>query len=65
MLDRGLGIAAYADALAAVAVIDELEPKQVNWFFTECELGIWVGGGVCESVCDWFQFVDLCDLRFG
>jgi len=33
LLDRGLAIAAYSDALAAVAVIDELEPKQVFSFF--------------------------------
>ena len=33
--DRGLSIAAYADALAAVAVIDELEPKQVMNLFLE------------------------------
>ncbi|CAL0321250.1 unnamed protein product [Lupinus luteus] len=35
LLDRGLPIAAYADALAAVAVIDELEPKQVLGLFLE------------------------------
>ncbi|KAL1295071.1 hypothetical protein AAHE18_19G185100 [Arachis hypogaea] len=35
LLDRGLAIAAYADALAAVAVIDELEPKQVLSLFLE------------------------------
>ncbi|KAK7268437.1 hypothetical protein RIF29_21135 [Crotalaria pallida] len=35
LLDRGLPIAAYADALAAVAVIDELQPKQVLGLFLE------------------------------
>lgn len=35
LLDRGLTIGAYADALAAVAVIDELEPKQVLDLFLE------------------------------
>ncbi|XP_014513651.1 conserved oligomeric Golgi complex subunit 1 [Vigna radiata var. radiata] len=35
LLDRGLAIAAYSDALAAVAVIDELEPKQVLGLFLE------------------------------
>ncbi|KAL5843078.1 hypothetical protein ACOSQ3_013681 [Xanthoceras sorbifolium] len=35
LLDKGLGIHAYADALAAVAVIDELEPKQVLALFLE------------------------------
>ncbi|KAK9292288.1 hypothetical protein L1049_020252 [Liquidambar formosana] len=35
LLDRGLGIGAYADALAAVAVIDELDPKQVLALFLD------------------------------
>ncbi|RDX87431.1 Conserved oligomeric Golgi complex subunit 1, partial [Mucuna pruriens] len=35
LLDRGLAIAAYSDALAAVAVIDDLEPKQVLGLFLE------------------------------
>ncbi|MED6216923.1 Golgi transport complex subunit 1 [Stylosanthes scabra] len=35
LLDRGLAIAAYADALAAVAVIDDIEPKQVLNLFLE------------------------------
>ncbi|KAI4350187.1 hypothetical protein L6164_010693 [Bauhinia variegata] len=35
LLDRGLSIGSYADALAAVAVIDELEPKQVLGLFLE------------------------------
>lgn len=35
LLDRGLAIATYSDALAAVAVIDELEPKQVLSLFLE------------------------------
>ncbi|KAK4268763.1 hypothetical protein QN277_025371 [Acacia crassicarpa] len=35
LLDRGLTIGAYADALAAVAIIDELEPKQVLDLFLE------------------------------
>ncbi|KAJ1435855.1 conserved oligomeric golgi complex subunit 1-like protein [Sesbania bispinosa] len=35
LLDRGLAITAYADALAAVAVIDELQPKQVLDLFLE------------------------------
>lgn len=33
LLDRGLSIACYADALAAVAVIDELQPEQVICHF--------------------------------
>lgn len=35
LLDNGLGIQAYADALAAVAVIDELDPEQVLGLFLE------------------------------
>ncbi|TYI32560.1 hypothetical protein ES332_A04G072300v1 [Gossypium tomentosum] len=35
LLDRGLSVAAYADALAAVAVIDELDPEQVMGLFLE------------------------------
>lgn len=35
LLDRGLGISAYADALAAVSVIDELDPKQVLTLFLD------------------------------
>ncbi|KAF7811547.1 Conserved oligomeric Golgi complex subunit 1 [Senna tora] len=35
LLDRGLTIEAYADALATVAVMDELEPKQVLDLFLE------------------------------
>lgn len=35
LLDRGLSIACYADALAAVAVIDELQPEQVLGLFLE------------------------------
>ncbi|XVF14736.1 hypothetical protein REPUB_Repub09cG0087300 [Reevesia pubescens] len=35
LLDRGLPIAAYADALSAVAVIDDLDPEQVLGLFLE------------------------------
>ncbi|XVF24630.1 hypothetical protein REPUB_Repub13aG0143700 [Reevesia pubescens] len=35
LLDRGLPVAAYADALAAVAVIDDLDPEQVLGLFLE------------------------------
>ncbi|XP_021297373.1 conserved oligomeric Golgi complex subunit 1 isoform X2 [Herrania umbratica] len=34
-MDRGLPVAAYADALAAVAVIDDLDPEQVLGLFLE------------------------------
>ncbi|KAH1038027.1 hypothetical protein J1N35_039770 [Gossypium stocksii] len=35
LLDRGLSVAAYADALAAVAVTDDLDPEQVLGLFLE------------------------------
>ncbi|XWS58878.1 hypothetical protein CRYUN_Cryun08bG0072900 [Craigia yunnanensis] len=35
LLDRGLPVAAYTDALAAVAVIDDLDPEQVLGLFLE------------------------------
>ncbi|KAG4203515.1 hypothetical protein ERO13_A05G405500v2 [Gossypium hirsutum] len=35
LLDRGLSVAAYADALAAVAVTDDLDPEQVLRLFLE------------------------------
>nr|CAD1819856.1 unnamed protein product [Ananas comosus var. bracteatus] len=35
LLDRGIGVAAYADALAAAATIDELDPKQVLSLFLD------------------------------
>nr|ADI48326.1 VPS51/67 family protein [Corchorus olitorius] len=35
LLDRGLPVAAYADALAAVAVIDDLDPEQALGLFLE------------------------------
>ncbi|KAL5998431.1 hypothetical protein ACLOJK_009371 [Asimina triloba] len=35
LMDRGLGVGAYADALAAVATIDEIDPKQVLSLFLE------------------------------
>ena len=47
-----LAISAYSDALAAVAVIDELEPKQVFGLFI-VNLS-WCACNKC------FQFVDLC-----
>ncbi|OIV90581.1 hypothetical protein TanjilG_01662 [Lupinus angustifolius] len=64
LLDRGLPIAAYADALAAVGVIDELEPKQVLDLFLESRKS-WIshvlgnaGSGDASSVVVSF----LCDV---
>ncbi|XP_038889846.1 conserved oligomeric Golgi complex subunit 1 [Benincasa hispida] len=50
LLDRGLGVGAYADALAAVAVIDELEPKQVLSLFLDTRKS-WISQklGMCGS----------------
>ncbi|KAE9619267.1 hypothetical protein Lal_00046942 [Lupinus albus] len=64
LLDRGLPIAAYADALAAVGVIDELDPKQVLGLFLESRKS-WIsyvlgnaGSGDASSVVVSF----LCDV---
>ncbi|KAL0735758.1 hypothetical protein Bca4012_011968 [Brassica carinata] len=35
LLDQGLGLGAYVDALTAVAVVDELDPKQVLELFLD------------------------------
>ncbi|CAI0397988.1 unnamed protein product [Linum tenue] len=55
LLDQGLGIGAYADALSAVAVIDELDPQQVLSLFLDTRK-TWVsqklatyGGNVGEN----------------
>ncbi|CAL1404180.1 unnamed protein product [Linum trigynum] len=55
LLDQGLGIGAYADALSAVAVIDELDPQQVLSLFLDTRK-TWVsqklatfGGNVNEN----------------
>ncbi|XP_022929746.1 conserved oligomeric Golgi complex subunit 1-like isoform X1 [Cucurbita moschata] len=50
LLDRGLGVGAYADALAAVAVIDELEPKQILSLFLDSRKS-WISQklGTCGS----------------
>ncbi|KAJ8615964.1 hypothetical protein MRB53_035336 [Persea americana] len=34
-MDRGLGVEAYADALAAVAIVDQLDPRQLLALFLE------------------------------
>lgn len=64
LLDRGHGIGAYADALAAVAVIDELEPKQVLGLFLESrktwilqKLTTCAGNASCSAVVSVFRDV--------
>ncbi|XP_010272820.1 PREDICTED: conserved oligomeric Golgi complex subunit 1-like [Nelumbo nucifera] len=55
LMDSGLAIGAYADALAAVAVIDEHDPKQVLRLFLDSRRS-WIsqklgmcGSGNCDS----------------
>ncbi|CAN0898933.1 Conserved oligomeric Golgi complex subunit 1 [Linum grandiflorum] len=69
LLDQGLAIAAYADALAAVAVIDELDPQKVLALFLDTRKS-WVsqklavfggnassGNNACELVVSVFSEV--------
>ncbi|KAL5704459.1 hypothetical protein ACHQM5_022887 [Ranunculus cassubicifolius] len=54
LMDQGLGIGAYADALAAVAVIDDLNPKQVLGLFLDSRKS-WISQNLstCKSEeCD-------------
>ncbi|OUZ99293.1 hypothetical protein BVC80_717g12 [Macleaya cordata] len=54
LMDCGLSIGAYADALAAVAVIDELSPEQVLGLFLDSRKS-WISQklGTCASAnCD-------------
>ncbi|KAL4028564.1 hypothetical protein IC575_011761 [Cucumis melo] len=64
LLDRGLGVGAYADALAAVAVIDELEPKQVLSLFLDTRKS-WISQklGTCGSNAAWSVVVSVfCEI---
>ena len=64
LLDRGLGVGAYADALAAVAVIDELEPKQVLSLFLDTRKS-WISQklGTCGSNAAWSVVVSVfCEV---
>ncbi|KAK1556241.1 hypothetical protein Q3G72_001184 [Acer saccharum] len=73
LLDKGLGIHAYADALAAVAVIDELEPKQVLALFLETRKA-WIlqtlGGNVASSdvvfvFCEVLRIIQITVAQVG
>lgn len=50
-MDRGLTVAAYADALAAAATIDDLNPKQVLDIFLDSRRA-WISQKVVSSVAD-------------
>ncbi|XP_042424582.1 conserved oligomeric Golgi complex subunit 1-like [Zingiber officinale] len=62
LTDQGLTIAAYADALAAAATIDDLEPKQVLGLFLDSRRS-WISqklaGGILDSD---FSSSLLCDV---
>ncbi|XP_010277809.1 PREDICTED: conserved oligomeric Golgi complex subunit 1-like [Nelumbo nucifera] len=54
LMDSGLGVGAYADALAAVAVIDELDPKQALRLFLDSRRS-WISqrlGACVTGNCD-------------
>ncbi|KAK9159388.1 hypothetical protein Syun_005729 [Stephania yunnanensis] len=53
LMDQGLAIAAYADALAAVAVIDDLHPNQVLALFLDSR-NSWISQnlGSCRSLVE-------------
>ncbi|GKV29015.1 hypothetical protein SLEP1_g37995 [Rubroshorea leprosula] len=76
LLDRGLGIGAYADALAAVSVIDELEPKQVLGLFLDTKkswivqrLSSFSGNATSSAVvlvfCDVLSIIEVCVGQVG
>ncbi|KAF9609004.1 hypothetical protein IFM89_012343 [Coptis chinensis] len=71
LMDRGLEINAYSDALAAVAVIDDLDPKQVLGLFLEsrkswvsmklgsCKLGDCDSDYVVSVFCDVVRIIQV------
>ncbi|CAH8364707.1 unnamed protein product [Eruca vesicaria subsp. sativa] len=67
LLDSGLGLGDYVDALTAIAVVDELDPKEVLELFLDSrkswilqKLSSWNGGGVVVSVfCDVLSVVEV------
>lgn len=64
MLEWGFGIGAYADALAAAAVIDELEPDQVLGLLLDSRRS-WVSQKLrsCSSSVDYSDVVSVfCDV---
>ncbi|KAJ4958644.1 hypothetical protein NE237_025755 [Protea cynaroides] len=71
LMDRGLGTASYVDALAAIAVIDVLDPKQVLRLLLDSRRS-WIsqklgtcGSGPCDSgyvisvFCDVLRIIQL------
>ncbi|KAA3464616.1 conserved oligomeric Golgi complex subunit 1-like [Gossypium australe] len=69
LLDRGLSVAAYADALAAVAVIDDLDPEQVLGLFLEARknwilhtLTAFAGNGNATSSVAISAFCDVLNI---
>ncbi|XP_043697465.1 LOW QUALITY PROTEIN: conserved oligomeric Golgi complex subunit 1-like [Telopea speciosissima] len=65
LMDRGLGTVSYVDALAAVAVIDELDPKQVLSLFLDSRRS-WISQKLfsCGSgPCDYSYVISVyCDV---
>ncbi|GER29042.1 Vps51/Vps67 family (components of vesiculartransport) protein [Striga asiatica] len=80
LLDQsiGHGISAYADALAAVAITDELEPKQVLTLFVDSRKSIiWQklsacgrddgagSSGVISTLCDIMKIIQITVCQVG
>lgn len=71
LMEQGLGINAYADALAAVAVIDDLDPYQVLKLFLEsrriwvlhklgtCKIGECESGYVISVFCEVVRIIQV------
>ncbi|XP_042508216.1 conserved oligomeric Golgi complex subunit 1-like [Macadamia integrifolia] len=71
LMDRGLGTASYVDALAAIAIIDDLDPRHVLRLFLDSRRS-WIsqklgtcGSGACDSgsvvlvFCDVLRIIQL------
>ncbi|KAK7391470.1 hypothetical protein VNO78_19886 [Psophocarpus tetragonolobus] len=61
LLDRGLSLSAYSDALAAVAIIDHLHPKQVLNLFLESRKS-WISQILGNAAASSLVVSVLCDV---
>ncbi|XP_077225684.1 vps51/Vps67 family (components of vesicular transport) protein [Tasmannia lanceolata] len=63
LMDLGLGVAAYSDALSAVATVDELDPKQVLGLFLDSRRS-WISQklGTCSDLDSGSVSIVFCDV---
>ncbi|KAH0436608.1 hypothetical protein IEQ34_026390 [Dendrobium chrysotoxum] len=61
LMDRGLTVAAYADALAAAATIDDLNPKQILDIFLDSRRA-WISQKLASSAANDSPTAVLCDI---